>query len=535
MDDEIRRTVDRLETEKLGKPYFVSASIEDDLRMDIESSFGGVKNPGVLRRRTARVILRVGSAAFDNAHYVGKDYWRYAPSTEGAPVEDDYDAARAALWSAADEAYKAAVEKLSQKKAYKNSRNITEDIPDLAKEEVRETIGETRATPFDLEEWSRRARRLSCVFKKFPAIQSSSVNVTFHQTLKRFADSEGRKSLAQADDLEIFLSARAQAKDGMPVSDQRRILRRGLSDLPDDPSLEAEASRLASDVSALAQAPPAETYLGPVLLEGQASGEFFNQLLARGISSPRELWVEDEGVKDAFLFGKLASRLDLRVLSPLLDAFDDPSLSSHNGIPLAGHYAVDDEGIPPRRVQVAEKGLLKDLPMCRSPIRERSKSNGHGRGSFHEFPTARIGNLFIQARGGLGDEDLRRELLKRASEFGLDYGIVVRRIAEEDRQEKGDLLAAPVLAFKVFVKDGREELVRNAEFSGVTLRSLRDVAAASESRGVYNFYQLGPYRPYRGRTQASIVAPSVLLSELELKRTERKPEKPPFLKHPFFD
>ena len=33
---------------------------------------------------------------------------------------------------------------------------------------------------------------------------------------------------------------------------------------------------------------------------------------------------------------------------------------------------------------------------------------------------------------------------------------------------------------------------------------------------------------------ASIVAPSILVQEMEVKKTERKPERLPYLKHPYF-
>lgn len=534
LDDEIKRSMDRLRMEKLSKPYFVSATVQDNLRLEIEGSFGAVKDPNVSRSRQARVILRVGEPSFDNSNYVGKDYWQYGPFTEWAPFEDDYDALRAALWSAADQAYKHAVEKLSQKKAFKNAKNITEELPDLSTEPVRSLALKPQETPFEQERWEGVVRRVSEVFRKYPAVQSSSVNLYFTQRAERFADSEGRKSLMPADDYEIVMSASAQAKDGMKVVDRRRIIRQKLADLPSEEELKAQAVGLAEDVSALAQAPLAEPYIGPVLLEEQAAAEFFNQLLARHLSTPRSLWVEEERVKEQFKSGELADRLGLRVASPLLDVFDDPSREQYGGTPLIGRYAVDDEGLPARKVTLIEKGRLTDLLMSRTPVKERRRSNGHGRGTLREFPTARIGTLVVRAEKASPMHELRRELQKRALEFGQGYGLIVRRVAEEDDQEEGERLAAPVLVFKLDARTGKEELVRNAQFSGVTLRALRDVIAASDRSFVYNFYQLGPNKRNRGQTQASILCPSVLLSEMELRKTEKKPEKPPHLKHPFF-
>ncbi|MFA6028650.1 MAG: metallopeptidase TldD-related protein [Elusimicrobiota bacterium] len=535
MGDEVKRSVERLEMQKLGKPYFVSATVVEDDRLEIEGVFGALKDPNRSRSRRVRTVLRIGSREFDNAHYVGKDYWHYQPFTDVGPIDDDYDAVRGALWLTADQAYKQALEKLSQKEAYRHTRNITEKISDLSKDPVSSARLPSSGAVLDQPLWEERVRRLSAVFRKYPAVQRSSVGLYFSRRTTRLADSEGRRLAQPDDDFELLVSASGQAKDGMTVKDRRRVIRRRIEDFPDLPALEAEAARLAQDVTDLASATVAEPYVGPVLLEGPAAGEFFNQLLAHNVSFPRELWIEDEGVKGEFGSGELAPRLGLRVISPLFDVTDDPSAESAAGQPLLGTYAYDDEGIAARPVRIAEKGLLKDLPMGREPIKEREGSNGHGRGAFWEFPTAHISNLFVVPRSSIPLADLRKELLKRAADFGLPYGIVIRRLGEEDDQDKDELLAAPVLAYKVDVKTGKEELLRSAQFSGVSLRALRDIALASDRTLVYNYYQLGPYKVSRGQTQASIVSPDVLLAEMEFKKTDRKPEKPPYLKHPYFD
>jgi hypothetical protein len=83
------------------------------------------------------------------------------------------------------------------------------------------------------------------------------------------------------------------------------------------------------------------------------------------------------------------------------------------------------------------------------------------------------------------------------------------------------------------VSTGEERLLRDARFASVTMRALRDVVAASESRHVYNLAKRSPYRS-NASLSASIVHPSVLLSEIELTATERKPSRLPYIAHPHF-
>ena len=79
------------------------------------------------------------------------------------------------------------------------------------------------------------------------------------------------------------------------------------------------------------------------------------------------------------------------------------------------------------------------------------------------------------------------------------------------------------MIYRIWAKDGHQELVRGAVFADLDVRSLRnDVVAAGDDAYVGN------------RTQNilhSIVNPSILFDELEVKRAERNkstlPEYPP--------
>jgi TldD protein len=91
-------------------------------------------------------------------------------------------------------------------------------------------------------------------------------------------------------------------------------------------------------------------------------------------------------------------------------------------------------------------------------------------------------------------------------------------------------LGAPVLTYKVYVADGREELVRGANLDGISVRSLREIEAAGNDMAVSNKLSGNPGAP----TPVSIIAPSVLLQEMELKRPTGTQQKPAGLTHPYF-
>ncbi|MFH2201559.1 MAG: metallopeptidase TldD-related protein [Elusimicrobiota bacterium] len=536
LNDELGRTTSRLRMEQLAPPYFAAYTVEEDRRLEIRGAFGALKGSNVSLYRNVKVDVRVGSAEFDNTHYVGRDYWNYDTMTQPLIVEDDYDALRFDLWRLTDDAYKHALQRFSHKKAYKQSRMIRDEIPDLTRDPAQSSQRGAARPELRRELWETRMSKVSAVFKDYPAIESSDASLFWTDRTVYLADSEGRRSSKPADDYEIYITANAQAVDGMGLSDYRRFIRRRADDLPPYSLLEAEALQLARGLTALTKAPLfAEDYIGPVLFEDQAAGEFFNQLLARNVSFPRELWLEDESAREKFHKGELTERLGLRVISPLISVEDDPSLEAFEGVPLIGHYAVDDEGIPAERVQLIERGILKDLPTSRAPTKKSLRSNGHSRGALWEIPTAHISNMIVWAEKTSSMEEIKQDLLARARDFGLDHAYIVRRLVMEEGREAGELLAPPIMLYRVDAESGEETLVRNAKFSGVTLRALRDIVAVSSRRHVHNFYQLGPFALARGQTQASIIHPSILVSEMELKRTDKKPVKLPYLKHPHFN
>ena len=60
----------------LGKldpaPYFTSYSVHDESLMSVVGSEGGILTSTSVRRRSADVIMRVGTAALDNTHGAGR-------------------------------------------------------------------------------------------------------------------------------------------------------------------------------------------------------------------------------------------------------------------------------------------------------------------------------------------------------------------------------------------------------------------------------------------------------------------------------
>jgi predicted Zn-dependent protease len=282
---------------------------------------------------------------------------------------------------------------------------------------------------------------------------------------------------------------------------------------------------MGSDLTALRSAPVLDAdYSGPVLFTGQASAEMFARVLVPNLSGQR-LPLSDQQQAQT-IRSELLDRMNRPVLPRFLSVFDDPTTQRVGNQELLGHYQVDDQGVPARRVSLIEQGVLKNFLMSRRPAKDMPQSNGHGRSGIPGREIAQIGNLFIQSSDGRSYNDLKQQLIKMCQEENLQYGILIKSLIGDGRSAIG----SPVLTYKVYVADGREELIRGAFAQGIPIRSLRQIEAVGNDAFVVNRLAGSTELP----TPTSIVAPSVLLEEVELKRPTGTQQKPALLTHPYF-
>jgi hypothetical protein len=93
----------------------------------------------------------------------------------------------------------------------------------------------------------------------------------------------------------------------------------------------------------------------------------------------------------------------------------------------------------------------------------------------------------------------------------------------------------PLLVYKVF-PDGREELVRALRFRGLNAKSLKDILAAGDDVAVFEFMDNpAPFALIGASgfsTEAAVIAPSILVDDLELHPLEDELPKLPVVPAP---
>ena len=501
MRAEMDRSQAQLRMENVAAPYYIEYRVIDLGEYAAEAAFGALRGAGRTHFRFLRVVVRVGDYKVDSYFGQGEG------TMDFLPVDDDMLAFRHQLWMATDRAYKAAAESLTAKQSQLKQLTIDQPVDDFAHADPLQSIGPLATLQFDPAPWTKMIEEASSIYKSDPEIESCESRLKFQAVNRYFLNTEGTVVRSGADYYELSMAATTQAADGMSLTRDKEYTVGDMKDLPSAADFSAAATKLAGTLKDLRSAAVAdEEYRGPVLFSAHAASLVFAGLVGENV-----LGRKPELGKNARTTGGFAASYKTRVLPEFVSVISDPTLATFNGAPLLGHYEIDDEGVRAQRVPVIEKGILVNYLLGREPIRDFPASNGHGR---VQIPTGKPephnSNLIVTSSEPVSKDELKKKFMDLCRQRDLAYCYRVETLGPQH---------APRLIYKVFTNDGHEELVRGAAFGDLDIRSLRsDLIAAGDDAQVNNHLMNIPH---------SIVSPSILFDELEVKRANQNKEKLP--------
>src|SRR6267378_7159877 len=221
------------------------------------------------------------------------------------------------------------------------------------------------------------------------------------------------------------------------------------------------------------------------------------------------------------------------ILPGFLTILDDPTLAQFGGVSLNGVYKYDDQGVRAQRTTLVDRGVLKTFLLSRAPVAGFSRSNGHGRSSPGRDPVARMANLIVQSDRTLSPAKLKEALIAEARRQEKPFGLLIRDVTGGNTDTSGYAYQAfkgqPRLVYKVDAKTGEETLVRGVEIVGTPLLSINKIIATGDDPRVFNGY----CGAESGFVPVSTVAPTILVSEIELQRSRKDSGRSPVLSSPW--
>lgn len=564
MRDEMERSRERLRLAELERPYFIEYRLLDVDVRSITASFGALVGSTTTRNRLMEVDVRVGDYRLDSSNFVGDDMFRgFIGSTGQVGIDRDYDSLRQDLWLATDQAYKAALDGLARKRGYIRSLAQPPNIDDFSREQPNVLLAPRVEPDWTSRNWEEEARTASAAFRAYPQLFGSRVTYHLVYLTRYLLTSEGTQVRVSRTLAAIEASLDTQADDGMKLHHFYTAYAPRPAGLPEVAVVRRELERVSKELMALRAGKPAQDYVGPVLFEAPAAGALLAQMLGPSVSGARPplsmMPIFDQLMERMGGRSEWIGRLNTKVLPASVSLVDDPTSREFQGQPLLGSYEVDDEGIPAQRVTLVENGTLRQLLMSRRPGPDFSRSNGHGRAGFLGDARPAMSNLFFQAGETQSAGELRKKFLDLCRAAGREWCLIVRQmdnpsLALQRQDDFSEILAGmaagagsgdrvPLLVYRVNVADGTEELVRGARLTGINLRGLRNLAGIGSDATVFQFQQnvapglggtaLAAFGTAQsGGLPTSVVAPSLLFEEVEVRGARGEPRRPPLVPPP---
>ena len=563
MRDELERSRTRLQIPGVEKPFYIEYRLLDvDIR-SVTASFGALLASDTQRSRFMSVDVRVGNYHLDSSNFISEDGFRgFLGSTGQVGIDRDYNSLRQDLWLATDQAYKAAVTQMSLKNAFLQSLTKPPEIDDFSQVPPIVKVDPRIEPDWTLRNWDNEARAASAALKNYEEIDGTRVNYYLIYVTSYLMTSEGTSIRSSKSIAAIEASMDTHAEDGMALHNYYATYAVHPADLPDPATVSKGLTQAATDLMGLRSGPLVTDFTGPVLFDAPAAASVLAQVLPASLSGARPPLsmtpAFDQMMQRVGAQSEWSGRLGSRVLPTTVTLIDDPTLKDFQGQPLLGTYDVDDEGVKAQKITVVEHGILRDLLMSRRPGPDFEPSNGHGRSADLSDTKPLSSNLLLQSSDALKPADLMKKFLDACRDDGHTWCPEIKRmdnpalssVLQDDFSEFIGSLAGgissgmriPLLVYRVYVADGHEELVRGGTIDGLTLRSLRNISAVGDDTSVFTYMQnsaggfagsaLGAFGSAQGGIPSTVIAPSLLLDEVEIRGFHGEPRRVPLVSAP---
>ena len=526
MKNEMKRTMDGLANQSTP-PYFLSYAVTETKTIRMNAVFGSVKSSEQTLSRILDIDIRVGNHELDNTHTIRGSRFEFGGGGRGIelPMTNDEKALRSVMWNATDKLYKKAVERYGKVLTNRAVKVKEEDSSaDFSRQQPIESIAPDQSFIIDSLQWVKKIKQLSSLFTVDPKIYTGEVYFQADIITKYFVSSEGTVIRQSEPNVRLFASASTKADDGMTLPLFSSYFAFQPENLPSEEIISQDIRRMIQTLGQLRDAPLAETYSGPAILSGAASGVFFHEIFGHRVEGHRQ--------KDPNSSQTFKSFLNKKILPDFIDVVFDPGLKTLNGQDIVGYYTYDDEGVKAEKVIAVEKGIFKNFLMSRSPIESFPASNGHGRRQAGLRPVARQSNLLVLASQSVAFDSLRTLLRNECTVQNKEYGLYFVEISGgftfTARTIPNAFNVQPLVVYKIYADGRPDELVRGVDLIGTPLTTFNNIIAASHDIGIFN----GVCGAESGGVPVSASSPSLYVKTIEVQKKQKSQAKPPLLESP---
>lgn len=510
-------------------PYFIDYRVSDTETGYISSSFGSLTQSFVSHDRNMSGDVRVGDYVIDNTHPGERDPipGMYFISTP-LPIDDSEDAIRYELWQTTQNKYRSALDNINAVKTELAMKKEDKVPPDFSKEDASpkyyEAPGVKLKDVFQKEVWEEKTRRLSKLFLVDGSIVNASVQFNVTCERRYYVSSEGASVVQNFNSAYVNVTASIRATDGEIVPLHQNYYAPTPNQLPSDQVIENDIKTMIATLQKLKTAPLADPYTGPALLDGPVAGVFFHEIFGHRVEGHR-LRSDMDGQT-------FKAKVNQKILPESISVYCDPTVGQFSNSFLNGSYHFDDEGVKAHKVNIVERGTLKNFLMSRTPLENFARSNGHGRAADGLAPVSRQSNLFVTAEKTKSSNELRQMLIKECKrqkkEYGYLFKSVVGGFTTTDRYRPNAFNIFPTEVYRVYVDGRADELVRGVDLIGTPLAMFAEITGVGDTSGVFT----GFCGAESGYVPVSAISPALFVRRIETQKKVKTKLETPILPAP---
>lgn len=522
--NEVERNKAELKIENLERPFYIRYMIFETNYLNMTASLGTLQSSTEYKDRFGYPTLLVGSYERNNLNYMAPNlYYRMYSYPRAVSLENDPKGIATAIWADLDKAYKDGAEVFAAKQAIIKQQNLQDDELNLVDFEKVAPVNIREKRPAmnsDRAYWENYVKTASALLLKYPEINFSSVHLSVRDRMVYYYDTDNSNYMVPEPYYMLNLNLSTMTDDGQELNDIIYFEHPSFEQMPDLATFTKECEDFIKDFIKLKNAPLVnEAYSGPVLLEKMALAENFQHHFFQTsplIAKRKPITTEDMRYynNNASKGNDLEMMTNKKVTSRSLTIKSLSGTPTYKGKKLDGYYLVDAEGVrPSEELVLVENGVLRNMLIGRSPSLKNKHTNGHKRFNWNSRQASVMpGNVHLTSNDTYTNEELKQKLFAAAKEEDLEYAYIIRRM-------RGN---SPLVVYRVYLADGREELVRGVSLPDLNLKSYKRVLGASKEEFTYNTNSFGALVTY-------ILPEALLLEEVDVTRDNNLTLKTPYV------
>lgn len=513
-------------------PYYMNFRIDQNLSYSVSANMGSLASNNRSENAYFMSQIRLGDYQIDS--YLGDQSGRLGSSIPPAklPIEVDkcVPALKEAIWRDVNSRYKLASEYFESavKANYQTIEKQQDKAPNFSAASPNisyEAPLTAEQTKFDDKKWEKRVCEYSALLLDNKNITESSSSISFSNVRKYFVSTDGDEVVHNLQYCHLFISLSIMAEDGMQLPLYKQYFAFTPEGLPSNEQVIKDIKELGVTLIALREAPMVDSYTGPALLTGAASGVFFHEIFGHRIES-QPMKSNSDGRTFTNLLGK-------PVLPTTMSVYDDPSLEYYQGAPLNGYYKYDEQGAKGERVNVVDNGILKDFLRTRTPIEVMTgPTNGHARAQMGLDPTSRQSNLVVATEEKLTEADLRKLLLDEIKNQNKTYGFLFTKVTggftATSASNVNSFQVTPLEVYRVYLDGRPDEIVRGVALIGTPLSMFSNISHAGGEHEIFT----GMCGASSGQVPVTAISPMIFVDKIEVQRQPASTTQKPILERP---